>query len=355
MPSTLIKNYAKESGKPINEVEKLWQKAKTIAKKKFATKDSEYYAYTVGILKNMLSISSQDEAEYIGGCITHKKGCSKIKLMGAVHARQVKKPESLKWWNKLSHAQQKKYLQKYPNSGFKHHLKQNTTHTQTSTKEEKSEFEGVEPGKGVVPVSTEQGVEPGKEVATVNEKYPDVIDEEEDAEFEDIPEEPKSLENMTPSKQLAIVNVVKKDSKKFTHIIKERPETVTKGLSSLKNFSMGKKLDAESKEHLKDLAMIVMGVTLAAALAFTPIAPYSAGITLMYLEEFHKRMEKRKEESLRRREEEKEQLDDFQDSEEDDEYAEEKKHLKNLSVDMAEWVTDQDPDKLIKEAKSRGD
>jgi len=159
---------------------------------------------------------------------------------------------------------------------------------------------------------------------------------------------------MTPSKQLAIVNAVKKDSPKFTHIIKERPETIKKGLSSLKKFSMGKSLDDEGKAHLKDLAMIVMGVTLAAALAFTPIAPFSAGITLLYLEEFHKRMEKRKEESLRRREEQKEKFDDYQDIDEEDEDADEKKHLKNLSVDMAEWVTDQDPDKLIKEAKSRG-
>jgi len=55
MPNSLIKSFAKKSGKTIPEVEKLWNKAQDMAKEK-GLEDDNMYAYTVGILKKMLSI-----------------------------------------------------------------------------------------------------------------------------------------------------------------------------------------------------------------------------------------------------------------------------------------------------------
>lgn len=55
MPNSLIKSFAKKSGKTIPEVEKLWNKAQDMAKEK-GLEDDNMYAYIVGILKKMLSI-----------------------------------------------------------------------------------------------------------------------------------------------------------------------------------------------------------------------------------------------------------------------------------------------------------
>ena len=56
MPNSLVQSFAKKSGKSVQEVEKLWTKAKDIAKEK-GLDDADVYAYTVGILKKILSIS----------------------------------------------------------------------------------------------------------------------------------------------------------------------------------------------------------------------------------------------------------------------------------------------------------
>ena len=54
MPSSIIKSFAKNSGKSLKEVETLWQKAKDIAKEE--GRDEEY-DYIVGILKRMLKLN----------------------------------------------------------------------------------------------------------------------------------------------------------------------------------------------------------------------------------------------------------------------------------------------------------
>jgi len=55
MPA-LLDTITKECGIPKAEVEKLWQKAKGIAKKdKRKETDSDFYPFTVGILKKMIS------------------------------------------------------------------------------------------------------------------------------------------------------------------------------------------------------------------------------------------------------------------------------------------------------------
>ena len=58
MPNATIKSFADKSGKSVDEVEELWQKAKRITDKvESIEKDSEqYYAYVTGIVKNMLNI-----------------------------------------------------------------------------------------------------------------------------------------------------------------------------------------------------------------------------------------------------------------------------------------------------------
>lgn len=53
MPNNIVKSFAQKTGKSEAEVEKLWDQAKAEAEK--ADVD-DVYAYTVGILKKMLSI-----------------------------------------------------------------------------------------------------------------------------------------------------------------------------------------------------------------------------------------------------------------------------------------------------------
>ena len=65
MPNSLVKSFAKKSGKSVEEVEKLWQEAEQIAKKNDVKEESKY-AYIVGILKKMLSID-EDFSIGVGG------------------------------------------------------------------------------------------------------------------------------------------------------------------------------------------------------------------------------------------------------------------------------------------------
>ena len=58
MPNSIIKSFAKESGKSVGEVEKLWNQAKESAKKEGKKEsDDSFYAYVTGTLKKMLKIS----------------------------------------------------------------------------------------------------------------------------------------------------------------------------------------------------------------------------------------------------------------------------------------------------------
>ena len=56
MPNAIVKSFAKQSGKSIDDVEDLWAKAYSLAKKNPNIKDENKYAYTVGILKKMLNV-----------------------------------------------------------------------------------------------------------------------------------------------------------------------------------------------------------------------------------------------------------------------------------------------------------
>lgn len=57
MPSSIVKSFAKKSGKSIDEVEALWDKAIDLTTKRgLSSSSSSFYAYAVGILKKMLKV-----------------------------------------------------------------------------------------------------------------------------------------------------------------------------------------------------------------------------------------------------------------------------------------------------------
>lgn len=56
MPSATIKKMAKKSGKSIEEVERLWDKAMDIAKKKGLQDPAILIPYAMGVLKKMVSV-----------------------------------------------------------------------------------------------------------------------------------------------------------------------------------------------------------------------------------------------------------------------------------------------------------
>lgn len=64
MPSSVVKSFAKRSGKSEAEVEKLWDSAKTYCKKHqgLSEKDPNFYACVTGTLKNWLGLKDVKES-----------------------------------------------------------------------------------------------------------------------------------------------------------------------------------------------------------------------------------------------------------------------------------------------------
>jgi hypothetical protein len=54
MPNAVINSFAEKTGKSVAEVDKLWNKAKEIAKE---AGEGENYAYITGIVKKMLGLN----------------------------------------------------------------------------------------------------------------------------------------------------------------------------------------------------------------------------------------------------------------------------------------------------------
>lgn len=54
MPNAVINSFAEKTGKSVAEVDKLWNKAKEIAKEEG---EGENYAYITGIVKKMLGLN----------------------------------------------------------------------------------------------------------------------------------------------------------------------------------------------------------------------------------------------------------------------------------------------------------
>lgn len=59
MPNSLVKSYAKKSGKTIDHVERWWDEAKEEALKKFGKKSKEFYAYVNAIVKRRAGLSEE--------------------------------------------------------------------------------------------------------------------------------------------------------------------------------------------------------------------------------------------------------------------------------------------------------
>lgn len=63
MPAPIVKSFADKTGKSVAEVEKLWDKAKSLAKEEYpdVAEDSDrFYQIVTGILKKMLKINESE-------------------------------------------------------------------------------------------------------------------------------------------------------------------------------------------------------------------------------------------------------------------------------------------------------
>ena len=58
MSTAVIKDLAKSHNKTVKEVEELYKKAKQLAYDKYDKSSGDFYAYSLGILKNMLGVTA---------------------------------------------------------------------------------------------------------------------------------------------------------------------------------------------------------------------------------------------------------------------------------------------------------
>lgn len=337
MPTPLIKQFADEAKRPISEVEELWEKAKTIAQKTFKTKDSRFYAYTVGILKNMLSLSSSEPVEDVGGFVSEslapsRKKRKKIRLQGAIKGRAINKDDD-SWWHEMSRKRQLQYIKAHPKMDprFKHMIKPKKKKEKLTIapKEEKQDILPEEPKPEITDtVKTEEG------------------DDKEQVHDSSVDQQPKDLKDLTPKGRGIIHRAVNDGLKSLTHVMKEKKETFHKGFGALKKYGEGGTLSNEDKEHLKDMATIVMGAVLVSAIAFGPFVPYSGAMTQMYLDHLSKRKEQKE-----RKTEEGEEPEVVNEPEIEDFSGSDPQMLHNLSHSMVEWTLD-DHESKLKQAKS---
>ena len=57
VPTAYLKKVSDKKNMRMSAVEKIWEKAKNIAKDRFEEEDEKYYAYTTGVFKRMMSLS----------------------------------------------------------------------------------------------------------------------------------------------------------------------------------------------------------------------------------------------------------------------------------------------------------
>ena len=63
MPSLVVKSFAKKYGKSVDEVEKLWDRAKAAAFKSMKQSDPNFWATVVAILKKMVKAKTTTAKE----------------------------------------------------------------------------------------------------------------------------------------------------------------------------------------------------------------------------------------------------------------------------------------------------
>lgn len=61
MPTKVLKSYAEQSGKTIEEVEKAWEDCKVSANKHFKEEDPNYYAYVNMCARKKLGIKDKEK------------------------------------------------------------------------------------------------------------------------------------------------------------------------------------------------------------------------------------------------------------------------------------------------------
>lgn len=273
MPNSYIKKLHKETGQSIKALEEYWARAEEITKKKFKKGDNRFYAYLVTIFKNMAGVSKSAESlsakakpkpkKPVKGkkkvvikpkAKVSKKATPKAKgTKKAVKAKpskkvkadkptkdfkkikaEIKKPKEPKeddsWWFKMSKQAQLKYLKAHPNS-----------------KKVQRILKGVNSKKAKERVAAGSNIVKRKSSIFKNLlskiKWPKLnFKKSEDAEGND------------KEKETAIVNEVNSDTKS----------------SSLSNFG-------------KSLTSTLMTVG-AIGLLFTPLAPLSAELFNLYLD-----------------------------------------------------------------------
>lgn len=91
MPASIVKSFADKTGKSVPEVEKLWNKAKALARKDGRKEsDDDFFPYVTGILKKMLKIDEElDEVTVkpkykVGSVLKYYSDKSQKTLMGKV-------------------------------------------------------------------------------------------------------------------------------------------------------------------------------------------------------------------------------------------------------------------------------
>ena len=87
MPKNNIEALAARSGKSKSDIEKFWDKAKELAKKKFKEADKQFYPYVMGIVKNMAGIKEMKLAERILSDISEASPTSPFKLYSTIKDR----------------------------------------------------------------------------------------------------------------------------------------------------------------------------------------------------------------------------------------------------------------------------
>lgn len=85
MPSNIVKSFADRVGKSTEEVEKMWDRAKSIVKKEYPNVEvdsDKYYQIVTGVLKNMLGLKED-------ATITSADIATFAKKMGKIQRRKL--------------------------------------------------------------------------------------------------------------------------------------------------------------------------------------------------------------------------------------------------------------------------
>lgn len=82
MPTPYIKKMAKETGKSLKKLEKLWKKAEKIAGDKFTKEDDAFHPYVMGIFQRMLGVHESTSFVKVGdNLLIGISGSSRLNLV----------------------------------------------------------------------------------------------------------------------------------------------------------------------------------------------------------------------------------------------------------------------------------